>query len=211
MIESIWEMIIRGGPVMVPIIIISLIAWILIVEKLFELNKQNINVDIFTDKLIELWKKGRKNEAIKLCKSTVGIVPKVLEKGLAYEGKTKESIMENIREVMLEEYPKLEQSIPTIGTLASAAPLLGLLGTVTGMISTFTAVTLHGTGNPQALAKGISEALITTQSGLIVAIPALFFHNYLVRKLTNITDNLGKNVVKLINIVFKNSYSGWEK
>jgi len=193
---------------MVPIVIVSLIVWVLIIEKLFELNRENINVDIFTDKLIDLWKKGRKNEAIKLCKSTVGIVPKVLEKGLAYEGKTKESIMENIREVMLEEYPKLEQSIPTIGTLASAAPLLGLLGTVTGMISTFTAVTLHGTGNPQALAKGISEALITTQSGLIVAIPALFFHNYLVGKLTNIMDNLGKNIIKLINIIFRDNYSG---
>jgi len=208
MIKSIWQVIIQGGPVMVPIVIVSLIVWVLIIEKLFELNRENINVDIFTDKLIDLWKKGRKNEAIKLCKSTVGIVPKVLEKGLAYEGKTKESIMENIREVMLEEYPKLEQSIPTIGTLASAAPLLGLLGTVTGMISTFTAVTLHGTGNPQALAKGISEALITTQSGLIVAIPALFFHNYLVGKLTNIMDNLGKNIIKLINIIFRDNYSG---
>ena len=208
MIKSIWQVIIQGGPVMVPIIIISLIVWALIIEKLFELNRENINVDIFTDKLIDLWKKGRKNEAIKLCKSTMGIVPKVLEKGLAYEGKTKESIMDNIREVMLKEYPKLEQSLPTIGTLASAAPLLGLLGTVTGMISTFTAVTLHGTGNPQALAKGISEALITTQSGLIVAIPALFFHNYLVRKLTNIMDNLGKNIIKLINIIFRDNYSG---
>jgi len=67
---------------------------------------------------------------------------------------------------------------------------------------------LHGTGNPQALAKGISEALITTQSGLIVAIPALFFHNYLVGKLTNIMDNLGKNIIKLINIIFRDNYSG---
>lgn len=208
MIKSVWQVIIQGGPVMVPIIIISLIVWALIIEKLFELNRENINVDIFTDKLIDLWEKGRKNEAFKLCKSTVGIIPKVLEKGLAYEGKTKESIMDNIREVMLEEYPKLEQSLPTIGTLASSAPLLGLLGTVTGMISTFTAVTLHGTGNPQALAKGISEALITTQSGLIVAIPALFFHNYLVGKLTNIMDNLEKNIVKLVNIVFRDNYSG---
>ena len=192
---------------MVPIIIISLTVWALIIEKLFELNRENINVDIFTDKLIELWNRGRKNEAIKLCKSTVGIAPKVLERGLIYEGKTKESIMENIRQVVLEKYPKLEHSLPTIGTLASVAPLLGLLGTVTGMISTFTTVTLHGTGDPQSLAKGISEALITTQSGLIIAIPALFFHNYIVRKLFSIMENLEKNSIRLINIVCRKDYS----
>ncbi len=198
-IKSISETMICGGPVMVPIIIVSLIVWTLIIKKLWKLKTEDINPDMFTEKIIKFLSAGEIKEARNLCASTYGIVPKTIKAILCDRVKTKQSLLSSVHEVLASEYPKLEQYLSTIATLSSVAPLLGLLGTVTGMVSTFTSITLHGTGDPQSLAKGISEALITTQSGLIVAIPALFFHNHLLKKVDNIMNGLEKNVAKLIN------------
>ncbi len=203
MLKSILETIICGGPVMIPIIIISLIVWALIIEKLFNLKKESVKSDKFTEQIIELVQSKRKEEAMNLCVIIPGIVPKAIKTLLNNSGKTKDSLLKSVCEVLHKEYPKLEEHLPTIGVLASVSPLLGLLGTVTGMVTTFSSISLYGTGDPQSLAKGISEALITTQSGLIVAIPALFFYNHLARKVENIMDNLEKNITKLINVLAK--------
>ena len=204
MFKFILETIVSGGPVMLPIIVLSVVIWVLIIKKQSKLKKEeNINADIFTEKTIKLLLEKKKKEAISLCSVTPGIVSKTIKMLLCSKIKKKEFLLKSVQEVLLSEYPKLEQHLSTIGTLAQSAPLLGLLGTVAGMVTTFTAITLHGTGDPQSLAKGISEALITTQSGLIVAIPALLFYHHLTRKVENIMSSLEKNIIKLINILTK--------
>lgn len=199
-IKSIIETIICGGPVMIPIIVVSLIVWTLIIKKLYELNK--IKSDIFTpvERIVRALSDRKESKA-------TGILSKIVEVLLGNKVKTKESLAKSAQGIFLEEYQKLMQHIPTIGTLTSIAPLLGLLGTVTGMVSIFSSITLYGTGDPQSLAKGISEALITTQSGLIVAIPALFFYNHLLKKVDDIMNGLERSVTKLINFLAKDGGS----
>jgi biopolymer transport protein ExbB len=203
MFKSILETIICGGPVMVPIIILSLVIWVLIIKKQSFLKKEEVNPDIFTEKVINLLFQKKGDEAINLCRATPGIISKTIKVILANGTKKRKSLLKSVQGTLLSEYPKLEEHLSLIGVLAQTAPLLGLLGTVSGMITTFNSITLHGTGDPQSLARGISEALITTQSGLIVAIPALLFHNHLLRKVENIRNGLEKNINKLINILVK--------
>jgi biopolymer transport protein ExbB len=108
-----------------------------------------------------------------------------------------------LREAILRAFAPASRGLSAIAILASIAPLLGLLGTVTGMIETFDAITLYGTGNPRPLAEGISEALITTQAGLIVALPTLLACNYLTRR----TEKLRREAEDLLNrirLAFRN-------
>ncbi len=186
---------------MIPIIIISLIVWTLIIEKQFSLKTENIDSNKFTEDIIELLKEKKQGEVMNLCETDQRVVPKAIKMLLSIGMKKKESLTRTAQQIFHEEYPKLEKHLSTIAVLASVAPLLGLLGTVTGMVSTFTAITLYGTGDPQSLAKGISQSLLTTQSGLIVAIPALFFHNHLTKRVDNIMNNLEKSITMLINFL----------
>ena len=109
----------------------------------------------------------------------------------------KESIEDAGRHVVHE----LDRFIPTLGTIASVSPLLGLLGTVVGMIRTFNALSVAGAGNPMALAGGIAEALITTAAGLTVAIPALLAYKYLRGRVTNLVVQMEKEAIKLVQAI----------
>jgi biopolymer transport protein ExbB len=102
-------------------------------------------------------------------------------------------------EKMLITKPRLERLMPVIALTAATAPLLGLLGTVTGMINTFNMITVYGTGDPRTLAGGISEALITTEFGLIVAVPALLLHAFLNRKAKGVLNSMEQTTVAFIN------------
>ena len=201
--KAILEMLICGGPVMIPIFIVSLVIWILIVGKYRWLKREDINQGIFTDKIISFLKKEKKEEIVELSSVTPGILSRTVKALANDESKTRKSLLNILQEIMHEEYPLLEENLSMIASLASIAPLLGLLGTVSGMVATFDSITLFGTGDPQSLAKGISQALITTQSGLIVAIPALFFHNHLLKKVNQQIFEFEKNINKIINILTK--------
>jgi len=114
-------------------------------------------------------------------------------------------IMENsLQEAILKEIPPLERFLSTLGMLAAIAPLLGLLGTVTGMIDTFFVITQHGTGDPRLMSDGISVALVTTMLGLYVAIPIMLVHTLLSRAVDNRIAQMEEKAVALINIVEKN-------
>ena len=104
-----------------------------------------------------------------------------------------------MHERIITEIPILEKHLPTLAVCASAAPLLGLLGTVTGMIHTFNLVTIFGTGDARLLSGGISEALITTEYGLVIAVPALFVHAYLSRRVRGIIDTLEQTAIGFVN------------
>ena len=188
---------------MIPIFIVSLIAWMLIIKKYRALKLDDIDQDMFAEEVISFLRNRKIEEVIELSHSTPGILPKAVKKLMDNKKFSKDLMISIVKETMHEEYPRLEQHLPAISTIASVAPLLGLLGTVSGMVTTFTSITIFGTGDPQSLAKGISEALLTTQSGLIVAIPVLFLHNHLSKKANHIMNGFEKNITKLINVLSK--------
>jgi biopolymer transport protein ExbB len=108
---------------------------------------------------------------------------------------------ENIQETATQVVHELERFLNTLGTIAAITPLLGLLGTVIGMIDVFSAIMIHGTGDASRLAGGISQALITTASGLTVAIPAIFFHRFFMRRVDEITISLEQQAVHLVDLM----------
>ena len=189
----------KGGPVMIPILAVAIAILVMVLERLFTYRKEHIDSDTLMDNMMRLWNRGDKQSAIRLCETTPGPVARMLRTGLLHHEKGKDKVEQSVHEASLSELPKLEKHLSAIGVLAAVAPLLGLLGTVSGMINTFKVITYYGGGDPRLLAGGISEALITTEAGLIIAIPALLLHNYLSNKANRITTDIEKNAVKLIN------------
>jgi biopolymer transport protein ExbB len=112
---------------------------------------------------------------------------------------------DSVQEAILHELPGLERFLSVIGILAGVAPLLGLLGTVTGMIATFNAITVFGSGEPRLMAGGISEALLTTAAGLIIAIPILFVHSIIASRVEGLIADMERFSATLINLINKES------
>ena len=130
-------------------------------------------------------------------------VPRVLLAGIQVKDMGREHMESALQEAILGEIPRLERFLSTLGILAAIAPLLGLLGTVTGMINTFHTITLYGTGDPRMMSGGISEALITTMLGLAVAIPVMLCHTVLSRAVENTIGQMEEKAVAFVNTVFK--------
>jgi biopolymer transport protein ExbB len=110
-----------------------------------------------------------------------------------------------LQEAILKELPRLERFLPALNVIAAVAPLLGLLGTVTGMIGTFHVITLYGTGDPRLMAGGISEALVTTMVGLAVAIPVMLIHAFLRRRIEHIVGDMEEKALAMSNIICRES------
>jgi len=193
------ELLTAGGWLMVLIVFSSIIALAICVERFYTLNPKKIAPPHL---LATVWKqlKAGEMDAEKLRtlkqSSPLG---RILAAGLgnAYHGRDvmKESIQEAASHVVHD----LERYLNTLGTIAAVAPLLGLLGTVVGMIKVFAEIMTQGTGNASALAGGISEALITTAAGLTVAIPALVMHRYFIGRIDGIVVELEQETIKLVD------------
>ena len=181
---EIFDYLARGGPLMVPIMVVSLLMWSLILLQLREVwsaGQRDVGIGEALDAI-----RRRRPLAALSGSPFASLVARLL-------GAMGESRSENaaLLETLVErESERLGRYINYIYVLATIAPLLGLLGTVQGMISTFDAISIFGTGNPRALANGISEALITTQSGLFVSIPGLFMAGFLRRRVQRIGQRL---------------------
>lgn len=126
---------------------------------------------------------------------------RILAAGLVNSAHGREIMKESIEEAATQVVHDLERFLSTLGSIAAIAPLLGLLGTVIGMIDVFTAIMVHGTGDAARLAGGISQALITTAAGLTVAIPAIFFHRFFMRRVDEITVSLEQQAVHLVDLI----------
>jgi biopolymer transport protein ExbB len=131
-------------------------------------------------------------------------VARVLKSGLSCCQMQREEMENSLQEAILKEIPPMERFLSTLGMLAAIAPLLGLLGTVTGMIDTFHVITLHGTGDPRLMSGGISEALVTTMLGLSVAIPLMLSQTLLSRAVDKKIGEMEEKAMALVNIVHKN-------
>jgi biopolymer transport protein ExbB len=182
----------------------SIIALAIIVDRLINLRRARIDTRKFMTRVRRTIEMDRTEEAISLCKRTPGPVAHILKAGLAKYNhhKGKEEIREAIENAGVLEIPRLERYLRGLATIASVAPLAGLLGTVTGMIKCFAKVQSAGnTVNPGDLAGGIWEALLTTAAGLTVAIPTLIMYNYLMSKVETFLLEMEATSGELIDLL----------
>ncbi|RPH98043.1 MAG: MotA/TolQ/ExbB proton channel family protein [Calditrichaeota bacterium] len=178
------QLTVKGGFMMIPLAICSFIAVAILFERLLALRKIQINTRTFVLQVKNMLLRDRLAEAVDLAKSTPGPIAKITAAGLAKHDRSREEIKEAIEAAAQTEVYLLEKNLGILGTVAAISPLIGFLGTVTGMIKAFMQVqSLGGNVDAGVLAGGIWEALITTAAGLIVGIPALLFYNYIQGKI----------------------------
>lgn len=193
------EIVQAGGWLMLPIILCSIVAIAIIIERLWTLNvakiaPQNILAQVWT------WLKNDQLDSNKMKQlRTSSPLGQILATGLLNSKYGRSAMVESIEQASSQVIHELERYLNTLGTLAAVTPLLGLLGTVVGMIRVFSEIMLQGTGNANALAGGISEALITTAAGLTVAIPAFIFHRFFMRRVDSLVLNLEQESSKLVD------------
>jgi len=201
---SLVEEIPKGGPIVWPIIGIAVLAVLIILERVICLFRKDIDAEHFVNTLREYASRQQWDECVSLCKKEhKKSIPRVLLAGLSNRRMAREDLENILQEAILNEIPKLERFLSTLGMLAAIAPLLGLLGTVTGMINTFHVITYYGTGDPRMMSGGISEALVTTMLGLAVAIPIMLCHTLLTRKVDNMIAQMEEKAVNFVNTIFK--------
>jgi biopolymer transport protein ExbB len=193
------ELLVAGGWLMVLIVISSVVVLAICLERLYTLNPRKIAPPHLLATVWKQLKRGELDAARLRTLKQSSPLGRILAAGLgnAYHGRDvmKESIQEAAGHVVHD----LERYLNTLGTIAAVAPLLGLLGTVLGMIKVFAEIMTQGTGNASALAGGISEALITTAAGLTVAIPALVMHRYFTGRIDGIVVELEQETIKLVD------------
>ncbi len=202
---SLWEQIPKGGPIVWPIVGILGLAGLILLERLFFLFRKRMNADAFMLKIQRLINENRWEECRVLLESKrKKLIPKVLLTALEFKDQERVDMENALQEAILGEIPHIERFLSTLGMLAAIAPLLGLLGTVTGMINTFHVITYYGTSDPRMMSGGISEALVTTMLGLSVAIPIMLFHTLLNRRVEMLISKMEEKAVSFVNMVFKN-------
>lgn len=194
----------KGGPLVWPIVALLGLALIILLERLFFFLRHSLRMAPFMVQLAALVEKENWQGCRNLMeKNKKGFVPGVLLKALPFKAHTRTDMENALQEAILAQIPSIERFLSTLGMLAAIAPLMGLLGTVTGMINTFHVITYYGTGDPRMMSGGISEALVTTMLGLTVAIPIMLFHTLLSRKVETQISNMEEKSVAFINMVFK--------
>ena len=196
-----FELVQAGGWLMIPILLCSVVAAGISVERLWTLRAEQVAP---RDLLTQVWSWIRNNEmdSSRLREVKSGSpLGQILVAGITSHRRGRDVMKESIEEVANHVVHELERYLNTLGTVAAITPLLGLLGTVIGMIKVFTAIQLEGTGNAAVLAGGISEALITTAAGLTVAIPSLFFYRYFQRKVDELVIYMEQEALKLVEVL----------
>ncbi|MEQ9464945.1 MAG: MotA/TolQ/ExbB proton channel family protein [Haliea sp.] len=193
------ELVIAGGWLMVLILLCSVVALAICIERLYTLNPRKISPPHL---LATVWKQLKASELDSMRLRNLrqsSPLGRILAAGLANASHGRDVMKESIQDAASHVVHDLERYLNTLGTIAAIAPLLGLLGTVVGMIKVFAQIMAQGTGNASALAGGISEALITTAAGLAVAIPALAMHRYFTGRIDAIVVGLEQETIKLMD------------
>jgi biopolymer transport protein ExbB len=183
LLHSSFDYLEQGGWIMIPLCIVSVIMWILIFERLYTfmtMQREDITselaLQVIDGEELDLYSRGIKTQLVKSFVEERTGIPKVDR--------------DILRQITVDLRRSMEKYLPAIAVLASIAPILGLLGTVLGMMETFNVISLFGTGNAKAMAGGISVALVTTQTGLLVAIPGLFLSGWLSRQSRRLSTRL---------------------
>ncbi len=189
--ETMFDLLWKGGPVMIPLGLGSVLAVAIMIERFISLRRERVIPPDFIDKLAST-RKGDTSaaKAIAFCEETGGAVGKIFKAGLQRLGKGEEAVEKAIEDAGYREADKLKRSLRGLSIIATVSPLLGLLGTVYGMIEAFQTASSVGMGKSDVLAKGIYEALVTTATGLTIAIPVLLVYQFLSGKVDGIVDDL---------------------
>lgn len=195
------DLIIKGGIFMYPIMFCSIVALAVFLERLWILRRTHTIPERFISQVGELLKKQKISEAIILCQSDMSSIAKIFMAGLKNTEKGMWLVKEAIQERGSREATILEKNVGILSTIANLTPLLGLLGTVSGMIKTFNAISVQGIGNPAPLAGGIAEALITTATGLCIAIPTLVCYRFLKDKASALIFEMEENSIRLVELI----------
>lgn len=196
-----WELVKSGGWMMLPIILSSIVALAIVIERFWTLRSGKVAPANLLGQVWQWLQDGQLGQD-RLEELRAGSsLGDILATGLANARYGREIMKESIEEAAARVVHDLERYLTVLGTIAAIAPLLGLLGTVIGMIQIFSAFLANGGANPDRLAGGISTALVTTAAGLMVAIPALFFHRYLVRHVDDLVVEMEQEAIRLVEIV----------
>ena len=192
----------KGGIIMGLILAISFIGLVIVIERLIYFRRIRVDEAKMLHRIKVTLEKSHFDEALSICENNPSPFTNLMRVGIENRRFDRRAIKELILEAANQEVPKLERSLSALGTIAHVAPLLGLLGTVTGNIKAFGVLGSFGAvGDPGLLAKGISEALLTTAAGIIVAIPALGFYNYLVSKVNHMIIQMENSVNEMLLIL----------
>jgi len=200
-----FEIVKAGGIVMVPIILCSILTVAITLERLWTLRGQRVVPEELTDKVWQ-WVENRSlSDKQIMALQQHSPLGRILAAGLANRHRDRAVMISAIEDAGRHVVHDLERFLNTLGTIAGISPLLGLLGTVTGMIRTFKAITVSGVGDPTTMASGIAEALITTAAGLMVAIPALVAYRYLRSVVDAHVIQMEKESIKLVQAIDRTS------
>jgi biopolymer transport protein ExbB len=202
------EIVQAGGWMMVPIIACSVVAVAIVLERLWTLQRKRVLPPSVTTQIWD-WANSKQldSQHVQLVQQSSPL-GHVLAAGIAYRNASREVLKEAIEDSGRHVVHDLERYLNPLGTIAAISPLLGLLGTVSGMIRAFTAITSQGVGNPAVLAGGISEALITTAAGLTVAIPSLIAYRYLRGRVDGLVVLIEKESIRFIETLLQHQRSG---
>lgn len=190
-----------GGWLMLPLFICSVIAIAIIAERFWSLQSKRISPPDLMTQIWQWLKTDQVDEHRVTALQNNSPLGQILAAGLLNRNTSREVTKESIEDTGRHVTQSLERNLNTLGTIAAISPLLGLLGTVIGMIKVFAVITAQGVGNPETLAGGISEALITTATGLVVAIPSLIFYRYFRGKINHLVVDMEEQAMQLIEIL----------
>jgi len=200
-----FELIQKSGAIIYPIILCSIIAFGIILERFYYLRKIKIDAVAFMNNIEAALKRNKIAEAVKICEDTPGPIARIIKAGLFKHDRPRQEMREAIEDAGQQEVPRLEKYIKILATIAHISPLLGLLGTVTGMAKAFQVIQMKTVAlnpvNTADLAGGIWQALLTTAAGLIVAIPAIVAYHYLVSKVQDFVLEMERSATELINMM----------
>jgi biopolymer transport protein ExbB len=196
------DFIIKGGPVLWVILFLSLIGIVIVIERLIYFRKIKSDENLLFQRVRSSLQKGFFDEAMAICDNNLSPLSALIRVGIEHRNAPEHIQKEMIKDAAAQEVPHLEKGLSALGTITNIAPLLGLLGTVTGTMKAFGVLGRFGAvADPSILALGVSEALITTVGGIIVAVPAVIAYNYLVGKVNLIIVKLENQVNNLIIMI----------
>lgn len=199
---SAWELAVEGGPVMIPIVLLSLIGMYIFIERMIRIGNATRNDEEFMNNIRDFMKNDRLDSALSLCQNTQSPLAHMIGKGLQRLEQSPSEINAAIENIGSLEVSKLEKNIAMMGTIAGGAPMLGFLGTVSGMVKAFYDMSVAGNNlTLQLLSSGIYQALITTIAGLIVGILAYFGYNLLVNRIKKIVFGLQVRATEFMDLL----------
>lgn len=190
-----------GGWLLLPIVLCSVVAFGIALERAFSLRREKVFPDDLTDQVMRLAADGKTGEAVRACDRAPSSLARVYAALLGLTGRARPRVKEAAEEAGRAEAARLERFVEGLATIASVAPLLGLLGTVVGMIEAFQTMEEGGFGNPTAFASGIWKALVTTAAGLTVAIPAFLAYRALVARVDAFVGELEERAQALLDVI----------